>query len=460
MTGEKPLEPLTTTSLVVREANDGMARIMPPTPRRKPFTFFQVAAGIAVVLLFVGSFGLWLSLAPISGAVVSPGVVQVASNRKIVQHLEGGIIDQILVRNGDQVLRGQPLVTLRAIERKAELAQLEGEQLETVATIGRLLAEQSGAPNVIIPPEFSARFNDPTAQSIVNGQQQILDSQRSLIAERLSVLEQRKAQHEEEISGLRAQIRAANLQLELLNEELSQLSVLDEKGLISRTRILARRQERAKVEGDLGQYQASVARLKKSIAETDLQIGEIRAAEIARVNKQLSEQRARLFDVSQRIIATRDVLDRLTIMSPIDGEVVNLQVHTTDGVIRPGQPILEIVPHDDDLIVRALVDPDDIEEVRTGMSADIRLTAVDRRYRLPLPGIVSGISPDRLTDPVSGRSYYEARVEFTPTGDEVDRQFLVAGMGADVFIRTSERSPLAYLMGPILRNVQFSLRER
>jgi HlyD family type I secretion membrane fusion protein len=425
-----------------------------------PFPVRQVPAGILVLFVFISILGLWFGLAPINSAVVSPGIVQVASHRKTIQHFEGGIVDEILVRNGDIVTRDQPLVKLKSVYPAAEMAQLEAQQLELLAVVGRLLAVQDGATEITLPPELAARADEAAIQSILAGQQQILDSFLQLQKERLSVFEQNVQQAEEEINGRRLQVEAREIQRKLLKEELSLLEKLFDQDLMSRTRVLETSKELAEVEGDIGEYQAEIARINKNVLETRLQINEMYAAQMHQVTQQLREERAKLFEISQRLTASRDVLSRTTIVSPVDGEVVNSQVYTTNGVIAPGQPIMDIVPQDDELVVQALIEPNDIEEVRVGMPADIRLTTLTRRNRVPIEGVVTVVSPDRLVDAQSGKPYYEARIEIASTANNSEAPVVRAGMGADVFIRTGERTALEYLTDPLLRNFRLGFREK
>jgi membrane fusion protein, epimerase transport system len=458
MKPQNSLEPLTTTALVPSEMR--AASLSPFLLPREPFPVRQVPAGMLVLVVLITVCGLWFAFVPINSAVIASGVVQVSSHRKTIQHFEGGIVDEILVRNGDVVVRDQPLVKLRSVYPAAEMAQLEGQELETIAVIGRLVAEQNGVSEITLPPEFAARADEPAVQSILEGQQQILESFLHLQNERLSVLEQNIQQAEEELGGRRLQLEARERQQSLLKEELGLLEGLFKQELVSRTRILETSQQLARVEGDIGEYQADIARIKKGVLETQLQMNEMRAAEMFRVSQQLREERAKLFDISQRLLASRDVLTRTTILSPVDGEVVNMQVHTANGVIAAGQPLMDIVPHDDELVIQAFIQPNDIDEVSVGMPVDIRLTATTRRSRVPIEGVVAVVSPDRLIEPQSGRAYYEARVDVAPTVTADERQLLMAGMGADVFIRTGERTALEYIVEPILRNLRLSFREK
>jgi HlyD family type I secretion membrane fusion protein len=413
-----------------------------------------------VLFGFIIILGLWFGLAPISSAIISPGIVQVASHRKTIQHFEGGIVDEILVRNGDIVTQDQPLVKLKSIYPAAEMAQLEGQQLESLAIVGRLLAVQNGATEIVLSPELAARADEPNVQSIIAGQQQILESFLQLQKERLSVFEQNIQQAEEEINGRRAQIEAKELQRKLLKEEFSLLEKLFDQDLMSRTRVLETHQDLAEVEGDIGEYQAEIARINKNVLETRLQINEMYAAQMHQVTQQLREERAKLFEISQRLTASRDVLSRTTIVSPVDGEVVNSQVYTTNGVIAPGQPIMDVVPVNDSLVVESRVRPEDIDVVRTGLEAQVRLTAYKRSNVPPVSGRVTHVSADQLTDPRNGEPYFASRV--TVDADalaKIKGVKLQPGMPAEVMIVTGERRAIDYFIAPLWDRMRRAFRE-
>lgn len=425
----------------------------------RPFPLRLVVSGLLIVLLVVGGGSLWSALAPLEGAVVSPGIISVASFRKQIQHLEGGIVDSILVDDGDRVEQGQLLIQLRDVQPEAELRQLERQYLEAQAVVARLLAERDEAEQIVFPQDLLAGRDNPSVKSVVDGQQNILASRRTLIEDQRSVLKHQIAQAEEEIVGLSAQLAAKNRQQALIREELASVEKALAKKMVPRTMSLKLQQELAETDGEMSGYRAEMGRLEESILEIRLQISEADAQYVADITEQLRTHRTRLFDLSQRIVAARDVLQRTRVVSPIDGIVVNLQVHTEDGVIAPGEAILEVVPTDDELVVNAFVDPDDIDEVRAGMAADVRLTSISRRRRIPLEGVVSDISADRLTDPQTGKDYFRARIELSPSIAEPAKPLLVAGMGVDVFIKTGARTPLDYLLSPLTNSLQTGMRE-
>lgn len=442
------------------DAGPASAEETPATDQAsRPFPLRLIAAGFTLVALFLSSFAVWSTLAPIEGAVVSPGIVSVASHRNQIQHLEGGIVESIRVRDGDHVTQGQLLVQLRDVQPAAELRQLERQYFEALAVVARLLAERDDLQDVDYPEALQSRAADPAIASVMTGQTNILASRQTLVQDRRSLLEHKIAQAEEEIKGLEGQIQAKNRQRKFIFQELSTVEEALAKKLVPKSKALKLRQHLAETEGDLSGYQSEMGRLEQSILEMRLQISEARAQRIAEITEQLRTQRAGLFDLSQKIVAARDVLHRTRIVSPIDGIVVNLQIHTQDGVISAGQPLLEVVPTDDDLVIHAFVDPEDIDEVRIGMPADVRLTSFSRRKRVPLEGVVAGLSADRLSDPETGLDYYRARIELLPEASDSARSNMVAGMGAEVFIRTGARTLLDYLLSPITRSLQLGLRE-
>lgn len=424
-----------------------------------PFPLGVVIAGFVVLFFFLAIFGVWLSIAPIGGAVISPGIVRVASYRKTVQHLEGGIVDAILVEDGDRVTQGQLLIQLSNVHPAAQLAQLEGQYLEAKAVIARLLAEHDGAVEIDFPDELSSRAEDLPVQAIMKGQKSIFESRRALLNDQRSVLQQKIAQGQEEIKGLEGQIKAGNTRRYLLLDELTQVEQLFREKLTPRMRVLAVRQGVAELEGKLSEYHAEIAKIEQGMLEMRLEISKMQAAEIAQVTEQLRAEGAKLFDLSQSIVAARDVLRRTKVTAPIDGIVVNLQVHTINGVIAAGQPVLDIVPTEEEPIIEAFIDPADIDEVRAGLPADIQLTSFSRRSRIPIKGLVADVSADRLSDPQTGKPYYRARIELASTATKVEKANLVTGMGADVFIRTSARTPLDYILTPIVDSLQHGLRE-
>lgn len=426
----------------------------------RPFPLKLIFVGLLLISSFIGFFSAWTVIAPIESAVVSPGIVSVASHRKQIQHLEGGIVEDILVRDGDHVKQGQVLIKLRDVRQTSELRQLERRHIEVQGVIARLLAERDGKAQIEFPEELLTQAEKPLVSSVVTGQENIFRTRIKLVHDKLSVLEHKIAQKKEEINGLAGQIEAKKRERDLLKKELATIQKAAEKNLVPKSEGLKLQQRLAQIDGDLIEYQAEIERTQQNILEIQVHMSEAQAQRISDITEELRSQRALFYELSQKIIAVGDVLQRTEIVSPIDGIVVNLQVHTADGVIAAGQPLLEVVPAGDKLVVYAYIDPNDIDEVRIGMPADVKLTSISRRMRVPLEGVVANLSADRLSGSQKGTSYYQARIELNPDSDALESTRMIAGMGAQVFIRTGSRTPLDYLLAPITRSLQLGLKEQ
>ncbi len=427
---------------------------------RRPFPLGSMIIGIIAILAFLGCFSFWSALAPIESAVISPGVVSVASYRKTIQHLEGGIVETIQVRDGDRVQVGELLIKLRDIRPIAEVKQLRVQYAEARAVVERLLAEREGKPAITVPEDLAGLDgSDHQIKRAFDGQASILRARRALHEDRQAVLEQKIAQSQALIIGLRGQIDSATRRLDLAKRERQEIQPLVEKSLVPAPRLRELEGRIAEFDGLISEYSGDIAREEKTILEAHLEISELKTSTTAAITEQLRTERARAYELSQQIVASEDVLARTEIRSPIEGVVVNLQVHTRDGVVGAGQPLMEIVPVADELVVEAFVDPVDIDEVRLGLPAHVHLTAQNRRQRKLLEGTVSAVSADRLLDEETGAAYYRARIELDTQSLEQGGTTLLAGMGADVFIRTGARTPFDYLIQPIARTIQLGLRE-
>ncbi|MGF1544784.1 MAG: HlyD family type I secretion periplasmic adaptor subunit [Parvularculaceae bacterium] len=423
-----------------------------------PFGRRMIAAGAAIIVGFVGLFTLWARSAPIESAVIASGVVSFDSYRKTIQHLEGGIVERILVDDGDAVREGQTLIELSDVQPSTTLKRLEAQLLEARANEARLRAERDDLSDVTFPDDL-ASSDDPSVAAVLGAQRNLFLSRRKLFNERLQLLRQTIALSEEEITGLNGQIDASLTRSDLLAEELREVEQLFKEGLVPKPRLLALRGRVAEVEGGLSDLEAQIAQAQQRIVSARLEMGELRTAHETAVVDAYRAERASVFDLEQKVVSATDVLARTKVVSPIDGVVVDLQVRTLNGVVGPGDKLLDVVPTSDELVVEASVDPSDIDEVRAGMPAFIQLTSLSRRTRKPIEGQVDFVSADRLLDPETGGAYYQARVKLSPTSLGSQRVELQAGMGAEVFIRTGERTPLEYLAAPIFRMLNRGLRE-
>jgi HlyD family secretion protein/epimerase transport system membrane fusion protein len=377
-----------------------------------------------------------------------------------VQHLEGGIISKLLVRDSDVVTPGQPLVILEGIQAKSTFDMLVAQQHALIATRARLLAEQAGLSEIEFPPEVLA---EPTAplKALVEGQRQLFIDRLAAHTARKSVLRQRIEQLNEQMTGLQAQVDSATTQLELIADELVGKETLLRKEMITKPEVLKLRRTVAEIEGRRGEYQGAIAKAKQQIGETELQILTADAERSDQVTTQLEQLRVELATVTEKLNASADILKRTVIAAPLAGTVVNLRFKTEGGVLKPADPILDIVPADDMLLIDAKVSPTDIDVVQAGLAAKVQLTAYSSRAVPRINGMVRSVSADRLTDEGTRQPYYLARVQVER--EEIkrasDQIVLVPGMPADVLIITGHRTMAQYLFRPFLDAIWRSFRE-
>ncbi|MCZ0960676.1 HlyD family type I secretion periplasmic adaptor subunit [Paracoccus benzoatiresistens] len=426
---------------------------------RRPFGRVLIACGFAVIMVSGGAFYGWASTAPVAGAVVAPGVINVDSNVRAIQHLEGGILKEILVREGDPVQGGQVLLRLDDTATSSSRNELLGQYYEGLAAEARLLAEQAGADKIDFPKELTDKFGDAAIARAMKGQEDIFKSRVSLLAERLAIGDRTRKQLDSQIQGLRDQIAAAERRLALLREEATQIESLLAKNLVPITRQLDIRRSTAELEGEIASYQAAIATAEQRIEEEALRMADLRNTQANEVVEELRTTRARNYELTEQLRTAEDVLERGEIRSPVAGVVKGLQVHTIGGVISPGQTLMEIVPVSDKLVVQATIDPMDIDQVRPDMSAQVWLAALNRRTEAPFEGRVTTVSADRLVDQVTGAPYYLARVELDNASLADETVPIQAGMSAEVMIRTGDRTTWEYLMTPLVQFFRNSLRE-
>jgi len=421
----------------------------------------SITLGVFVIIAFFGVFGVWAAIAPLSTAAIAMGEVAVESKRKTVQHLEGGIVAEILVKDGDKVQAGQVLVRLDQVQPRAVLAVQEGRQLAARTLEARLIAERDGARKIAFPPDIVARKNETEVRTLMDGQRRIFEVRRKSLRNQIAILRKRDAQVAEEIRGMEAQIRSDEDQLALIFDEMAGVQTLVDKGLMPRPRLLALQRRAAEIQGSRGRAVAAIARAKQSIGETQLKIEELRTSGINDVVKELREVQAELFDLAERVNAARDVLRRTTIVAPIAGTVVGQRIATTGGVIAPGEHLLDIVPSLDELIIEAKVNPVDIDVVTAGLDAEVRFTAFSQRNLAPAIGKVVSVSADRLIDEVTKAPYFQARVVLNEDLDEkLHGASLLPGMQAEVMIVTGKRTALSYFFKPVTDSFNRAFREQ
>lgn len=416
-------------------------------------------AGAGVIAVFFGTFYVWAASAPLEGAVVAPGVVNVDTSVRTIQHLEGGIIDEILVRDGDHVEPAQTLIRLQNTLPSSNLNELRAQHYEALATEARLIAEQARAGEITFPEELSSKFGDSAAQRAMTGQQNIFLSRRKVMEDRLTIFERTISGLETEIEGLEGQMVSSESRLTLLNEQLADVQSLYDRSLADKPRLLALQGSKAELEGNIAGYKSSIGVARQRIGETELRRSELQSSRDAEIDEQLRETRARAYELGQRLAAAQDVMGRTEIRSPVAGVISGLQVHTVGGVIAAGQPLMDVVPVSDKLVVQATIDPLDIDQVVQGQDAQVWLLALNRRSQRPIDGIVQTVSADRLIDPQTGAPYYQARIELDRAEVEKGTMPLQPGMSAEVMIHTGARTTLDYLLSPITQFMSRAMRE-
>ncbi|MEQ8405924.1 MAG: HlyD family type I secretion periplasmic adaptor subunit [Oceanicaulis sp.] len=420
----------------------------------------------AVVAAFVAAFVGWGATAPISGGAIASGRISPEGSRRTVQHLEGGIIESFEVSDGDAVAPGDVLIVLRETQARASFQVLLNQQLLYEAQRARLRGEQAGRDAI----DFSSRLleaarTDPQIAELLDTQRELFTRRTELHANRQRVFRQRIAQLDAEIDGLREQIVSQNERLRLIGEEINDTRSLYERGLAPRPRLLALQREEASISEQRAANRAAIARAQQSIGEAEVSLLAADAQRLDQVSTELNEVQAQLSEVNERLLASEDVLDRTVIRAPIAGTVVNLRLKTEGGVIRPGEPILDIVPEEEALIISARLSPIDVDLVTIGQTAAVHLSALPQQSLPRIEGEVIGLSADALTDEQSGESYFNVRVRVDIA--EIDRLSaqlgedltLTPGMPAEVLIVTGERTLVDYLIEPLRNSMRNALRE-
>ncbi|MFP3943992.1 MAG: HlyD family type I secretion periplasmic adaptor subunit [Alphaproteobacteria bacterium] len=436
------------------EARQAEVAAAPTNPR------LAIIGGLVVLAVTFGGFGTWAAVAQLSSAVVSQGTVKVLSNRKKVQHLEGGIVREIKVRNGDRVKEGDVLLRLDQTQASARADIINSRYYTVRAAIARLQAERDNADEIAFPAELEKRRSEPAIREVLEGQEKLFEARRATLNGELELLEERVGQLEEEIRGLKAEVGSRSSQITLIRDELEGLRKLHEKGYAPRTRLLALEREEARLRGERGSQEARIARARRLIGETRLKIIQTRQAWQERVITQLREHQSQVMDLQERKHAADVWLTRTDVRATATGTVVGMNVHAQGQVLQPGETILEIVPSEDRLIVEAAVRPVDRDEVLVGQAADVAFTAFSQRTTPKLKGEVIYVSADSMTDEKTGATYYVARIAVPD--EEVKRlggRSLQPGMPANVFIKTGARTPLDYLLKPLTESLSHAWRE-
>lgn len=431
-----------------------------------------IIIGAVILLLWALGFGVWAATAPLASAVVAPGSFVATGQNKQVQHLEGGIIRELLVKEGDIVDANQPLVRLDDTAAQSKLRRLVTRQSRLLATAARLHAEIDASEQLELRPELvKAMTTDPEVRSIVKAQIDELSARRRSLANQEEVLKKEIAGLKESVRGYEAQIRANQDRSALFSEELKEKSPLIDQQLIRKSEILALQRSEVGLAGELGDLLGRSGDATERIARAEQQIAQLKLAAVEKASEDLRGTETELDDLREQILAAQDVVRRTDVRAPVKGIVVKLNQYTTGGVVAPGGVILELLPINDELVIEARITPNEITHVKEEQNALVRLTALNQRLTPMIQGKVVYISADTVADQGPRRTgeqdaarrdsfIVRVRLDERDARDKVDSFRPTPGMPADVFIETGQRTFLTYLLRPVVDSFSRAFRER
>jgi HlyD family type I secretion membrane fusion protein len=420
----------------------------------------SVAAGLGIIALAFGVVGAWAALAPLAGAIIASGVVKVEANRKTVQHLEGGIVKEILVRDGDRVSAGQPLIVIGDERVSAELsgasAQLDAER----AKAARIQAERDGLGTIDFPPALRERTAEPRIGEVLRLETTLFESRRRALQEQLALLKGQSSEIQQEVDALAAEVRADRSAAALLEEEIGAYERLRAANFVSNAQMLKLKRGMEDYRARQGESLANKARAHQKISELAMRAASLRHEYQQKAADELTVTQTRIVTLEEQVKPSRDAVTRQAVVAPIAGTVVGLKVFTVGGTVGPREPLLDIVPDNNPLVVEARINLDDIRHLHPGMPADLRFTAYHSRDTPLVQGELTYLSADRLTDPNSGVSYYvvHVRVDGGSLAAAPDIR-LQPGMRAEVYLKTPGRTTLDYLLEPIAGSLRRGMRE-
>ena len=420
----------------------------------------KIKAGGLVILLIFGGLGTWSATASLDSAIVAPGQVQVETSRKAVQHLEGGIVQEILVRDGDQVRQGDLLIRLADKAAGANLRLVQGQVAELAIRRARLIAEGQDQEDFQVPPNVRIGKGDGGLSAIVEGQRALLQAKRQAKATEINLLRQQQQQLTSQIVGLKEQQASKAREITYFEDELEGLRKLHEKGLTPKGTLLALERAAETARGTQAGIAGSIAASEMKINELELQVLRLLNSGREKVAEELRAVEAEMNASSEKLVTSEDQAERTEIRSPRAGRVYKLAVHAPGAVIKGGEVVMEIVPDDDTLVIAAQVNPQDIDKVQSGQGARVRLSAFNQRTTPELEAVVVVVSPDMINDQATGRGFYTATVSIPP--DQMARLAgiqLKPGMPAETIILTGNRSPLSYLLKPVTDTFSRAMRE-
>ena len=423
-------------------------------------TSHPARVGLWVLGVGFGGFLLWAALAPLDEGVPTQGMVTIDTKRKAVQHLSGGIVKAVHVKEGQFVKAGAALLEIDEGATQANYESVRQRYLTLLAMEGRLLAEQAGEERVTFHPELLGGKDDPRVAAALANQESLFMARRNALKAELQSIDESIQGHEAAARGYQGMLEGRKAQQGFIKEELAGLRDLVAEGYAPRNNLLALERTAAETAGSIADLIGNIERSRRAISELKLRKVQRQQEYRKEVDGQLAEVRSQVQAEAEKFAAVRDELARTVIRAPVEGQVVGLVAQTVGGVITPGQKVMDIVPVDEALLLETRVPPHLVDRVQPGRETDVRFSAFSHSPQLVVPGKVESVSGDLLTDQQTGMSYYLARVSITPEGMKIlgDRQ-MQAGMPAEVIVITGERSLLTYLLRPLLSRIAVSMKE-
>lgn len=418
--------------------------------------------GFLGLLVLCGGFGGWALMTEITGAVVASGRIEVDRNRQIVQHETGGVVERILVDEGDTVMAGDILLQLDPRSLMSDLAITEGQLFELTARRGRLEAERDTADEITFEPTLlELAETRPDVAELIAGQRDLFKARQLSIDNQIEQLRIRRDQIAAQVQGVEAQETSFRSQLALIKEELASQQELLDKGLAQASRVLNLQRETARLEGSIGELAANKAQARERSTEIDIEILRLGTGIVEDAITRLRDLRYRELELAEQRRALLDQIERLSVRAPVSGIVYGLQVQTPQSVVRSAEALMYLVPQDRPLVIAAQVQPIHVDQVFEGQPVNLRMSALDQRLTPELVGQVTQVSADALEDPNTGISFFRAEIALNPgeVAKLPEGAILLPGMPVEAFIRTGDRSPMAYLIKPMTDYLVRALRE-
>ena len=418
---------------------------------------FITIGGITIVVFFI-IFILWASLAQLSSAAMANGSVILPSKRQTVQHLEGGIIEEILVKDGDYVEKDQGLIVLNNTLAKANFNIIVQQYLSLLSRKCRLLSERDFLKSI----DFSLLISENTynfpVDEMLELENRFFDTRKKMLNDQLNILNQQRQQIQKEIDGTKSQLDASEIQNTLITQQVKDQEVLYEAGVVSVLEYNEIQQRHADISGQVGALTATIAKLEQSIIELEIQKNQLKSNHLSEVVAELTSTDQEILDIYQRHTTAKDTLDRIVIKAPVSGVITGLNYYTEGGVIEPSSPILDIVPQNEQLIIEAQANPMDIDNIRVGQLVKVQLTSFSQKEVPAMDGELIYVAADQKIDEVSGLPYFSVHVSFKDLS-KLKSIELHPGMPASLQINTGSRTFFEYITDPILKVVQSSFKE-